>query len=577
MAAFLKLALLLSGGVSIVVLAVPDLIVIGYIFLILPGVILSLMPTVFFYLALFSATWFGLRGRGEALASAAGVVAVGLVGVGLPQYFNLQTAQWLVEAEARDLVPEGKIGGPLGLIVIEKPKNALGRRDCDELCQLLLYNDVAKKVMVRSLEEEPVVKKSKNSGPMVYWIARENCMVDAELMRGLKESRGYSWSSSGAEEVARAVRVRIAGEECLMGEEAEAARGDLRIRWVDETLGKMESALRLWPGVPWMKGVELRVGDRVVARETVRGAAPLRVPLFLDPISSGMGFRGWRWGRKSDYFDERKLERLAMLKRLTTLDLAPLRGLDETSVRRRLDGALNEPGGSNAAFALVGDYYKLVREEGFEVGDRERLARLILDARVVDFSYFNWSEKQRTGVGERIRNAMLQRMLSEQVLEKRPVTQQLDTLVGRLSKGTFAGAVPLMDELLANGKTRRWYPNVVKRLVDQGKPGGEKLVRIVEEAWGLPDEGLGWGKDAEAATEGLCQLGGEVREFLPRLRAVDRRFAEKVGYLRGHAWRGMLVGLGMEPGEFKSPIQDAARYAADLRKVAERCRVGKGS
>jgi hypothetical protein len=102
-------------------------------------------------------------------------------------------------------------------------------------------------------------------------------------------------------------------------------------------------------------------------------------------------------------------------------------------------------------------------------------------------------------------------------------------------------------------------------------------VRIVEEALGLPDEGLGWRKDAEAATEGLCQLGGEVREFLPRLRAVDRRFAEKVGYLRGHAWRGMLVGLGMEPGEFKSPIQDAARYAADLRKVAERCRVGKGS
>jgi hypothetical protein len=36
-------------------------------------------------------------------------------------------------------------------------------------------------------------------------------------------------------------------------------------------------------------------------------------------------------------------------------------------------------------------------------------------------------------------------------------------------------------------------------------------VRIVEEALGLPDEGLGWRKDAEAATEGLCQIGGEVQ------------------------------------------------------------------
>ena len=82
MAAFLKLALLLSGGVSIVVLAIPDLIVLGYIFLILPGVILSLMPTVFFYLAVFSAVWFGLRSRGVVLASVTGAVTVGLVGVG---------------------------------------------------------------------------------------------------------------------------------------------------------------------------------------------------------------------------------------------------------------------------------------------------------------------------------------------------------------------------------------------------------------------------------------------------------------------------------------------------------------
>ena len=133
-----------------------------------------------------------------------------------------------------------------------------------------------------------------------------------------------------------------------------------------------------------------------------------------------------------------------------------------------------------------------------------------------------------------------------------------------------------MDQLLADAKTRRWYPNVVKRLVDQDKAGGEKLVRIVEEAWSLPDQGFGWGKDAEAATEALCQLGGEVREFLPRLRAVDRRFAKNVSYLRGHSWRGMLVGLGAEPGEFESPYSDTAKYAVDLRKVAERCREGKG-
>ena len=315
----------------------------------------------------------------------AGLVVAGLVGVGVPTYFNLQTKQCLIEEAERDLVPKEKIGpgggGSFGLVVIEKPKRALGWRDCDELCQLPLYNDVAAKVTIRSLEEESATRKEKNSGPKLYWIARENCMVDTELMRRLKEPKGTGWSGGeGAQVVAKAVRLRIAGEKCLMGEDGIAAKGDLRIRWVDETLGNKESDLRLWPGVPWMKGVELRVGDSVIGRETVRGASLLGVPLSLEPISSGMGFRGWRWGRKVAVSDDWKLDRIAMLRRLTTLDLEQPRWLDL---------ALNDPQGSNAAFALVGHYYKQVREEGFEVGDRERLARLILDARVVDFSYFD--------------------------------------------------------------------------------------------------------------------------------------------------------------------------------------------
>ncbi len=46
-------------------------------------------------------------------------------------------------------------------------------------------------------------------------------------------------------------------------------------------------------------------------------------------------------------------------------------------------------------------------------------------------------------MGERIRDAMLKRMLLEQGLEKKTVTGQLDALAGRLSGGTFyrAGAV----------------------------------------------------------------------------------------------------------------------------------------
>jgi hypothetical protein len=574
----LRLSLLVSGLISLFVLAMPDLIVIGFLFLILPGLVLSAMPTIFLYQVLFTATWFWLRKRGEVTASVAGVALVLVVAFGVPSYFNLQTQQWLVEAEQKDVVPKEKIGpsaaGPYGLVVVEMPQRLLGWPDCDELCQLLLYNDMAAKVMIRNLEEDIAEKKRSKSGPTVYRTEKENCVVDAEVMKWLKEGRSQEWSQGRAPEIAKAVRARIAGEECLLREDAAPVRGDLRIRWVDESLGTAETNLRLVPGVPWMKGVELRVGDRVVGRETVRGASTLKIPLHLEPISNGLGFRGWRWGRRWGSGEPAKVDRVAMLQRLTVLDLEQPRGLDQISMRKRLDLALNARGGSNAAFALLPDYYKLVREEGMEVGDRERLARLIEDERVIDFSYFDWSDKQRTGVGARVRDAMLRRMLAEQGLEKKPVTSRLDHLAGSLSEGSFAGEVPLLDELLANGQERRWYPNVIPKLAEQGKVGTEKLVRILEQAWSLPDRGFAWGRDAEAATVALCQIGEGAREFLPRLKAVSVKHEKQVSYARGHAWRGMLVALGADPAEFHSEnYPQPGKYAEELRKAARGCRV----
>jgi hypothetical protein len=132
----------------------------------------------------------------------------------------------------------------------------------------------------------------------------------------------------------------------------------------------------------------------------------------------------------------------------------------------------------------------------------------------------------------------------------------------------------LLDELLANGQERRWYPNVIPKLAEQGKVGTEKLVRILEQAWSLPDRGFAWGRDAEAATVALCQIGEGAREFLPRLKAVSVKHEKQVSYARGHAWRGMLVALGADPAEFHSEnYPQPGKYAEELRKAARGCRV----
>ncbi|MBY0372915.1 MAG: hypothetical protein K2Q23_02910, partial [Bryobacteraceae bacterium] len=463
------------GVLALLVLAAPDLVALGFFLLIIPGIILAAMPTVFLYVSIFCGVWFAVRRKGDWAATGAGILASAIVAVEVPILLNGVTERRLAEAAALEAAPPKPApelaAVPIPVVVIEFSGRSSANPGCDELCQLLLYNDIAAKVEVR-----PAFTPSKKPRPpKVYRIVRDDCSIDAETLKSLRESSWERWTDAAkAKEIARAVRGRIAGEECLAVEEGPAGAENVRVRYLDDWIGNAEAKLALEPGGVWVKGVEIRNGARILARETVRGAAPLLMPLHLEPISSGLGFSGWRWGRKPKPSTPPALDRLAILRRFTPWDLDHPWAGGSTAIRRRLDQALAHPGGSNAAFILLPDYYELLREdEALDKDDRARLARLILDERVEDFSYFHWSEKQRTRVGDVIRDAFLRRMLAEQGRSKKAVTSRLDALAGNLSPGTYAAPAPWLDELLRDPHERRFYPNLVKRLADQGSAGGE--------------------------------------------------------------------------------------------------------
>ena len=73
---FLATALLVTGVITAAVFAVPDLVSIGFILLILPGVLLTFTPTVFLYLMAFSLPWFLLSQRNIAIAALGGLATV---------------------------------------------------------------------------------------------------------------------------------------------------------------------------------------------------------------------------------------------------------------------------------------------------------------------------------------------------------------------------------------------------------------------------------------------------------------------------------------------------------------------
>lgn len=554
MAKLLLLALVATGLPALLVLAAPDLIVIGLMFLIVPGLVMMALPTVFLYLCVFSAVWFATKKQGEARAALYGLAGLSLVALGLPLAMNGKSEVLWEEARSRDLQPKQPVAGRR-VVAIDLPRS-YGNTGCNELCQLLLFNGVAERVVVR-MERARTMR--------AHYLTRENCRVDLnEWEKNLKSSHRYWSNAVMAGQVAEAAKSRIAGGECLVGEDTRDGGEELGIRWVDENSDRGSGALRLAALPPWNRGVDVSVAGQVVARETMSHLSKLALPLHLAPIGSGMGFNGWHWGRTRAKTDNSEIDRIAMLRRLTAFNLGLPRGMESRDLRKHLDSALSDPAGSSAAFVLLGDYYRTLREDGFEVKDRERLARLILDDRVTDFSYFNWSAKEREKVGPVLRDAILQRLLRLGAgiddPKQRGVFHNLMHVAARLGPNSYAGDIALLDELMHDEKLRERMPELIQRYADQGKAGAEKLVRIAEAA---PSR---TGREMDGVRVGLCLVGIEAREFLPRLGKVEGNFTQ------GHAWRGMLVAMGARASEFHSPgHSDQAKYEEALRKHARAC------
>lgn len=561
MTRILILALFITGAISLLVLAVPTLVILGFFLLIIPGLVLSLMPTLFFYLAIFSAVWFSLQRMNPMLAWMGGLGAIGLIGVGAPMLMNLKSESRMVEAAQLDRAPSEKLGRQ-DVLRIEFPQARSFGAQCDEFCQMLLFNDEARVVVVHPGDGKAAAS---------YRIQSEGCVMSPKELKELGARRIVGWSTNQfAETVNKAVRMRIAGEECLVSSGGGDTASEWTVRWIEEAIGAKPGNWSLLPGEVQTRGVEVRRGNRVVGRETLTNVSLFMLPLHLEPYGSGIDFSGWRWGRKRNPAQDPKLDRLDMLKRLTSLDLDTPRGLDVSLIRKKLDAALDHPEGSGAAFALVGDYYEMLRKEGLEVGDADRLRRVLGDDRVTDFSYLLDFMKRENAVALRLRDALLSRLGRFVKAGDKPNAGRLESIAASLPALAYEHA-PLLDELLKEPAERRLYPKLIVRLADRGPESASRFVTLIEESWASKDRGFGWGRDAEAATSGLCLLGGTAKAVLPQLLELHQRYAQGT-VTRGHKWRGMLVALGADVNRFESPgSRDQQRYREDLLQEARRC------
>lgn len=146
-----RTALIVSGVLAFIALAAPGLVVLGFFLLIIPGLILSLAPTVFVYLLLIAIIRWILPippGIGGWIASIALAAAIGWLAT-MPMR-QLETLRWRAH-----ITPEVTPAAPIALsgdVLLETPPPFRRKRDgsgCDYLCAALLDTPGIASVIVR--------------------------------------------------------------------------------------------------------------------------------------------------------------------------------------------------------------------------------------------------------------------------------------------------------------------------------------------------------------------------------------------------------------------------------------------
>ncbi len=485
------------------------------------------LPNVLIYLGALSLTWFLIRRLGKWRAAIASLAATAFLSIAVPVVLNQVAEKRLEQARQLEIQPKEKVKGG-GTITIEVPK-LITDLGCDELCLVLLFNGQADRVVMQ-MEGAKI--------PREYWISRQDCRMDLLAMELMLSPNQFAreWShSTGASRVWGAVRTRIAAGECLASGEVTHPTGDLRIRWLSDYPIRRGLDFRLEARQPSRHGVEVALRREVIARETVSNVDLLSRPLHID--------RAEGWARTSKDVNGKPFDRMAMLRRLTALQLDAPANATLREIRPMLDAALQDPEGSTAAFLLLREYLDSVKDGEFEKwGDGMRISRIILDDRVTFLPYSITAAEKAVPV---VRDAVLGRLtrLAARIDDprQRATFIHFSSLASDLPRGAYSRDVPLLDDLAANVRVRPLMPKLAARLGEQGKGGVEKLVKILE---GTPPPTK---EEADAIEVGLCGASKDAKEYLGRLRAL------RGDYTSGDSWRGLLVALGARASEFKRP------------------------
>lgn len=545
--------LILTGITSAIVLAMPWLIIFGFLAFIIPGFLMALAPTAFCYLLVFWLCSTALSGLGRPIAILSGMAVCAVVGWGFPFVLNAPTDRALTEVKARDFAGVGKIPIVTTIALLQPPFSTLGEKTdesmCDELCLMLLFSGTAKIVAMGPSQQPPHGWTKNDSRSAAYRIERREACPDMKF-------GGVEWSAEGNEhtaEIFEVARQRMAQGECLVAIFDEQIRPDLTIRRL--TAGEAYPPSRLSPVAGPIRSnvIELVRCDQIVARSGDYFAARLKSPLMVLPYTVGKSVVGWEFSRHGRY--DQKMDAVALIRRFTGWALTP--PTPETDATRTLiDAALVDKGrlANDPAFGLIDTYFSAITLRKVEATEEDTrlITRVIADSRITKLWHVPvWSlPLSDATLRNALRDAILARMLAER--ENREIHKALANYLDAFPSGSFADASSLYDEVLADPVLGS-LGTVNARLADKGNEIVDELVKRVAEDR-RPLTNLNTDMEMRSgALRGLCRLGASAASARDRLETLARNGTLSVRTQESDLWRVTMVALGAPASRFAFP------------------------
>ena len=567
----MKYALIITGIIAALALAAPKLVVLGYLFLILPGLILTIAPTVFVYLAATAVIRKLLPISSSVMSTVAAFAIALFLGWAIMQPFRLNAIAAFDENELPDVVPVHAIelGGNIRL----ERQNHFSAPDCDYLTLAVLDAPPVKSVTTvtagrkkpsKTLHSAAYVLASARMNPAVGIIPHEPGQIVRKYLPLCRSSIGKKLVPA-LKAVEANWAIRLTQDERLReAEPITAESADWVIR-IDDKFNQQTSV---------RKRITISdSGGTVRFRKSYRRQAiPARMFYIGFEVSMGSGTvsgASFHLGRQILKSGKSSLNLESALLQAIKFTVPPCDPAVIEVLQQQVKRALEDPSATAAQLDLARRYLGLFFFDT-KPQDHALIARIVADERVIDIDaeIENTFSKNKTPVA--MRDAFVDRIAMPHTSAN--LRHWLAERLANLPPGTFADPNKTYRVIWKSPKIYQEAAPMIATLADiNPKHAMPLLMKTLDNAIALPN----WNERRtmiNAIQAALIRMGPQASAAAPK---IQKLFLQRPSPITKNAkdaaqWRFALARMGVAIEDLPVyPNQSPESVRRNSQKVAK--------